>query len=71
MTLENITVTATIDGEPVMVLVMPEGESLLVGFLASVDPTGKCRVVKLDPEKYELGIPSFLHAYAAAENPAK
>ena len=68
MKLENITVTGTIKGEPVMVIIDAESEGLLVELLASIDPAGKCRLVKLDPAKYELSKPYFLKANAEVTN---
>ena len=52
MKLDNLAITATIDGEPVMVILDKDQIAMLPNLIAACDKTGKCRVTKLDPEKY-------------------
>ena len=59
MKLENVTITATIDGEPVMVILDKDQTAMLPDLIAACDKTGKCRVAKLDPKEYTLSKPSF------------
>jgi len=59
MKLENVTITATIDGDPVMVMLDNDQMAMLPNLLAACDKTGKCRVAKLDPKEYTLSNPSF------------
>ena len=59
MKLENVTITATIDGEPVMVVMDKHQTAMLPNLIAACGKTGTCRVIKLDPEKYTLSKPSF------------
>ena len=60
MRLENITITATIDGEPVMVVLDGDQREMLPDLIAACDKSGTCRVAKLDPKEYSLSKPSFL-----------
>ena len=62
MKLENITITATIDGEPVMVILDKNQTDMLPDLIAACDQTGKCRVTKLDPNEYTLSKPSFANS---------
>jgi len=57
--LENISITATINGEPVVVVLTEDQKNLLPDLIASCDPTSKCRVAKLDPKEYSLSKPIF------------
>lgn len=59
MKLENLTITATIDGEPVMVMLDKDQTAILPDLIAACDQTGRCRVAKLDPNEYTLSKPSF------------
>jgi len=59
MKLENLTITATIDGEPVMVILDSDQVAMIPDLIAACDKSGKCRVAKLDPTEYTLSKPSF------------
>ena len=59
MKLENVTITATINGEPVMVILDNNQAAMMPDLIALCDRTGKCRVAKLDPKEYTLSKPSF------------
>ena len=67
MKLENVTITATIDGEPVMVILDKNQTDMLPDLIAACDQTGKCRVTKLDPNEYTLSKPSFAKLRALAQ----
>ena len=62
MKLENITITATIEGEPVMVMLDKNQTAILPDFIAACDKTNTCRVARLDPKEYTLSKPSFANA---------
>jgi len=62
MKLENITITATIEGEPVMVMLDKNQTAMLPDLIAACDKTNKCRVARLDPKEYTLSEPSFANA---------
>jgi hypothetical protein len=58
MKMKNITITATINGDPVMVVLDADQIDMLPNLIAASDKTGKCRVVRLDPKEYTLSKPS-------------
>ncbi len=60
MKLENITITATIEGDPVMVVLDSDQRKMLPDLIANCDKSGACRVARLDPKEYTLSRPSFL-----------
>jgi len=59
MKLENIAITATISGEPVMVMLDKNQQQMLPDLIAACDKTNRCRVAELDPKEYTLSKPSF------------
>ena len=59
MKLDNLAITATIDGEPVMVILDKDQIAMLPNLIAACDKTGKCRVIKLDPKEHKLSQPEF------------
>ena len=60
MKLENITITATIEGDPVMVVLDSDQRKMLPDLISACDKSGACRVAKLDPKEYKLSRLSFL-----------
>lgn len=69
MKLENITITGTINGEPVMVMLDNDQIAMLPSLIAACDKTNKCRVAKLDPKEYTLSKPSFANVKGEAQPP--
>ena len=60
MELENITITATIESEPVMVVLDSDQRKMLPDLIAACDKSGACRVARLDPKEYTLSRIPFL-----------
>jgi len=69
MKLENITITGTINGEPVMVMLDNDQIAMLPSLIAERDKTNKCRVAKLDPKEYTLSKVSFVNVKGEAQPP--
>tara|TARA_R110000868_G_scaffold397161_1_gene669708 strand:+ start:1802 stop:2005 length:204 start_codon:yes stop_codon:yes gene_type:complete len=59
MKLENATITGTIDGEPVIVILDENQTAMLPDLIAACDKANKCRVAKLDPKECTLSKPSL------------
>ena len=62
MELENITITATIEGDPVMVVLDSDQRKMLPDLIANCDKSGACRVARLNSREYTLSSPSLVEA---------
>lgn len=54
MKLENLTVTAMVEGQPVMIILNDDQKQLLPQLIMSTALDRKIKVAKLDPTKYFL-----------------
>ena len=56
----NLSVTAMINNEPVLILIEKENEDLVLSLIASISTNEALQVIKLDPVLYALHAPKFL-----------